>query len=236
MLAKRLLSRGSTGVDIVIVLAVLGIAGWMGKAFWFSDDKKNAKLSAEATQQLLEAQEEQAASVAASVTSIGVANEEAPESPSKAFIAREVPEALAILPKPPESALKAAEQRRMAVMEGRLYEANKLYVELRDENTSLRLQRDRAVSQRIAVDNTLMDAAKERASDELRNIFIIGVVVLLAFGWFTRARQSVPLAILGQNLGQANRPKELVSQLDATLTPSQQKVVRKHAKLNTPDD
>ena len=236
MYSRLLPHRGSVGMDIVVVLAVFGVAGWMGKAFLFSDDKKNAKESAEATEQLLVAQQEQAASVAASVTSIGAANEEAPESPSKAFIAREVPEALALLPNAPKSALKAAEQRRMAVMEGRLHEANRLYAELRDENAYLIKQKEEAIKRRIEADKTLIDAARERANDELRNMLIIGVAGLLAFGWFTRARQSVPLAILGQNLGMANRPKELVSHLDATLSPSQQKVVRKHAKLNTPDD
>lgn len=223
-------------MDIILVLAVLGVAGWLGKGFLFSEDKKNAKESQQATQRLLEAQQEQAASVAASVTSIGAANAEAPESPSRAFIEREVPEALALLPNAPESALKAAEQRRMAVMEGRLTEANRLYAQLRDENAYLIKQKNEAVARRIEADKTLIQAANERAEEELKRTLIIGAAILLALGWFTRARQSVPLAVLGQNLGMANRPKELVSHLDATLTPSQQKAVRKHAKLHTPDD
>lgn len=228
--------RGTTGVDLVVVLAVVAVAGWLGKAYIFSDDKKNAKESEQSTEQLLEAQQEQSAAVAASVTSIGRANEEAPESPSKAFITREVPETLALLPEPSESALKAAETRRMAVMEGRLHEANRLYAELRDENLYLMQQRDAAIARRLEVDKTLVDVAKARANDQLQRTLIIGAALLLGIGWWTRAKQSVPLAILGRNIGQADRPAEVIRHLDSTLTPGQQKVVNKHAKLNTPDD
>jgi flagellar basal body-associated protein FliL len=227
--------RGTAIIDVVVVLGVVAVAGWLGKGFFFSKDKERAKESEAATVALIDAQKDQSSAVAASVTAIGVANDEAPESPSKAFIEREVPEALALLPKPPESALKAAETRRMAVMEGRLHEANRLYAELRDANMDLKAQRDAAIQRRIDTDMELIEAAKSRASSELRQGIIMLVAAVAAIGWFTRAKQSVPIAVVGQAMAQANRPHKAVQELDAALTRGQQKAVRKAVKLNAPD-
>lgn len=227
--------RGTTGVELIVVLAVLGIAGWTAKAF-LGSGKKDAKESVEATEQLVEATEERDGQVAASLVSIGVANEEAPETPSKAFISREVPATLSLLPPAPESALKAAETRRMAVMEGRLREANALYAQLKDENLELQAAYEAAVKRRIETDKQLVAAANERFSDQIQRTMIIGVGLLCLLGWFTRGRQSIPLAVVGQTLAQAKQPAEMVRELDTALTPSQQKAVKKAAKLHPSND
>jgi len=227
--------RGTVVVDVVVVIAVLGALGWAGKAF-LGSGKKDAKESVQATEQLVEATEERDVQVAASLTSIGIANGDAPETPSKAFIEREVPHTLSLLPEPTESALKAAETRRMAVMEGRLREANQLYAELKDENLELRAQMEDALRRRIEADKQLIEAANARASDQMRNMLIIAVAGLLLYGWITRARQSVPLAVMGQTLAKARNPESMVRELDAALTPSQQKAVKQNARLHNPDD
>lgn len=227
--------KGTVVVEVVLVLALLG-GLWAGKNVLFSDRKKNAKTSIEATQTLLETQEKQSSYVAASLVSIGTANTEAPESPAKAFITREVPNALALLPEPDESALKAAQTRRMAVMEGRLREANGLYASIKDENLNLIGQRNAAISARKEADETIMQAAKDAAGAQLQRTILIAVAGVLAFGWFTRARQSVPLTVLGGMVGAAQRPAAIVSEIDSHLSPSQQRVVKKHARLNTEEN
>lgn len=233
---NNLHNKGTAVVDIVLLIAILGAAGWAGKNFLFSKDKERAKESITATESLLDAQQNQTASVAASVTAIATANELAPESPSKAFITREVPEALALLPEPTEIGLKAAQMRRIAVMEGNLIEANRLYVQLSERNADLVAERDAAIQRRIKADKELMDAAKDKAFTDLQRDGLLILAIVVAFGWVTRAKQSVPLAVLGQAIGSANRPPELVRELDALLTPGQQRVVGKAAKINTPSD
>lgn len=227
--------RGTAVVDVVVVIALLGALGWAGKAF-LGSGKKDAKESVAATEQLVDTVEDKEAQVAASLVSIGAANVEAPETPSKAFIEREVPAALSLLPEPPESALKAAETRRMAVMEGNLREANRLYAQLKDENIELQQRYENAVKRRIDADRQLVAAANERMSDQLRNMGVLAVAGLLLYGWVTRARQSVPLAVVGQTLAHARQPESMVRELDTVLSPSQQRVVKKASKAHTPDD
>lgn len=227
--------RATAIVDVVVVIALLGAAGWAAKAFMGSG-KKDAKESVAATEQLVEVTQERGEQVAASLVSIGEANKDAPETPSKAFIEREVPSTLSLLPNPTESALKAAESRRIAVMEGNLREANRLYAQIKDENANLRARMEEAVRRRIEADRQLVEAANERFNDQIQRIILIGVAALLLLGWFSRAQQSVPIAVVGQTLAKANKPAEMVRELDAALTPAQQKSVKKFAKLNSPDD
>lgn len=227
--------KGTVIIEVVVLLAVVG-GLWMSKDIFFSDRKKNAKASIEATRELVETQEKQSSYVAASLVSIGTANEKAPESPSRAFIKREVPSTLVLLPEPDKSALKAAETRRMAVMEGRLQEANSLYAEIKDQNAELVNQRNAAIAARRKADEVIMQAAKDAASAQLQRAILFAVAGVLAFGWFTRARQSVPLAVLGGMVGAAKRPAVLVSEIDSHLSPSQQRVVKRHARLNTEEN
>jgi hypothetical protein len=124
------------------------------------------------------------------VATIGVANTLAPDSPAKDFITREVPAALVYLPKPDPQALLDAEKRRSAVMEGRAYEATRLYeaeskrsLNLQEQRDTALAARDVAMSQRRQADERLAEAAAASRAASKQAFTAFAVAALLAIGW-----------------------------------------------------
>lgn len=152
------------------------------KPAWLSRDSARAKASQEATARLLAAHKAQSASAAAGVTAIGKANSMAALSPTKEFLEWEVPAVLSKLEAPDPAELLAAEKRRVAVMEGRLEEAQRLYQTEARRASDLKKERDEAVADRQKADLEISNAAAAKvAAERQRNIFV-AVVVLLAAG------------------------------------------------------
>ena len=116
-----------TGVEVIVALALLAGVAWFAKPSLFPGQSKRAAASTQATAAVEATTNAQGASAAASVAKIGEANAAAPASPARDFIGREVPMALSRLPAPDPQALLEAEKRRVDVMQGRLYEARRLY-------------------------------------------------------------------------------------------------------------
>src|SRR4051812_34278985 len=116
-------ANGFAGLGVLIVLAIIAAGAFVAKPALFPGDSARAADSSKATAKLEQVTEAQGASAAASVAKIGQANSAAPASPSRDFIAREVPVALSRLPPPDPAGLIEAERRRAAVMEGRADEA-----------------------------------------------------------------------------------------------------------------
>lgn len=127
-------NKGEAVLTVIAVVAILGLA-----VMWFkpSVEATNAKRVDQVTQKIEDSNQKIGQKVSASLNQIGVANSMAPESPSKNFISKEVALTTPLLPAPSMEELLAAEKRRVAVMEGRIEEANKLYADSRKENGEL---------------------------------------------------------------------------------------------------
>lgn len=166
--------NGEVTLAALLVVAFVGVGAlWLSKPRKLDGESRRAAAGIEATAQLeaahkaeLAAKDAQAATAAASVAQIGVAAADVPASPAADFIRREVPVAAASLPKPDPAALLAAEQRRLAVMEGRLAEADRLYrgayadaQRLAERVAKVERERDEAQAARDAADRKIAEAA-----------------------------------------------------------------------------
>ncbi len=136
---------------------------------------KRAAQSTAATARVEQTATAQGSAVAASIVEIGKANTEAPESPSRDFIAKEIPVALASLPAPDAQRLLEAERRRAAVMEGRADEARKLYELAAKQAAHLQHERDEAIAARRNADLAL---EKSAAAEHARSLQAVGLGAL----------------------------------------------------------
>ena len=185
--------KGEATVVVLAVVAVAGIALWLFKPRSVHGESRRADESARTTESLnaatneaMEAERKRGAEAAASVTKIGEAAAESPESPAKAFITREVPLALSNLPPPDQMALIEAERRKAAVMEGRYNEAARLYKDAFTHAAQLQREKDEAIAaleaarlERQKADQAILEAAAaNRALEKQRNMFILGCVIV----------------------------------------------------------
>jgi len=172
---NRARKKGFAVAGVLVALAVVAVVGWIAKPELFPGNSRRAAQSTQATAKVEETTQAQGAAAAASVAKIGEANADAPASPSRDFIAREVPVALSRLPAPDPLALLEAEKRRAAVMEGRAEEARKLYEAAAKQSARLQTERDEALAARHAADAALEKAA---AAEHARTMQAAGAGVL----------------------------------------------------------
>lgn len=223
--------RGMTGIEVLAALALLGAVAWWVKPSLFPGQSKRAAASTQATAAVETATNAQGASAAASVAKIGEANAVAPASPSKDFISREIPMALSRLPAPDPQALLEAERRRVAVMEGRLDEARRLYETAAKQSEKLQRERDEALAARRAVDLQLEQAA---AAEHARTTQAIGaalVALLLLAGWIYTKVYSVGPDTLGKIAADVRAGIKPIAALNTHLAPRLHTKVRRAAKL-----
>ena len=227
-------SRAMTGVEIIIVVAAIGVIGaWIVKPKLFPGDSRRAAQSTAATAALVAATDAPAAVAAASVAKIAEANAVAPASPSRDFISQEAPLALTLLPAPDPTALLEAERRRSAVMEGRLDEARRRYESAAKESADLRRERDAAIAARQAADLAIEQAA---AAEHARTMQAIGagVLALLAAGaWLYTRIYSISPATLGSVAADIRSGANPISALNEHLAPRLHARVRRAAQLAT---
>jgi hypothetical protein len=223
-------ARGEASTILIVVLALAAI-GLIKMPDLFDRDGKLAQESQEATESLIQSQEKQGASVAASVVQIGTANTMAPESPAKAFISREVPLALSQLPAPDAMALNAAEQRRFAVMEGRLQEANQLYLGAHEKADKLTKDLALAIDARRKADVALIEvAAAKRAAEKQRAIIAFIAICLLGLWVYAKLMGLGPRA-LGQIAADIRSGSNPIAALDSHVPDWLKSRVRREAKL-----
>ncbi len=220
-------TRSSVAVLVMLGVLLLGGGAWgISKTKWFHGESKRAATSTSTTNDLLAAKDKQGAVAAASVVKIGEANQVAPESPSRSFIAREVPVALASLPPPDADALLAAERRKAAVLEGRLVEADKLYGDAIKLAGEYQKEAARAVAAKRASDLALEQAAAETRGAEQNQFWLtlLAIAVGLLWAW-TKLTHASPLALsrfvqdVKSGTGETN---PTVAALDGALSPLQQ--------------
>lgn len=222
----------------IVLLAIVLIGGGaigLSKTKWFHGDTKRANKATDTTTALVEATAKQGAVAAASVVKIGEANATAPESPEKSFIAREVPVALASLPKPDPEALLQAERRKVAVMEGRLAEASNLYGDALKRADQLERERAAALAAKLKADVELQRVAAERLGAEKQAFWafcLVGAIALLYI--YTKLSHLSPSALaeaVRDMKGGAGEANPAVAALDGVTTRFQQSIIRTINKL-----
>jgi len=232
-------TRGEISLLVLGIIALLGVGGWgLSKTKFFHGESKRADQSTKTTEALVSTQEKAASVAAASVVKIGEANQTAPESPEKLFIGREVPVALASLPKPDSEALLAAERRKTAVLEGRVVEANALYGQAMQRADQIQRELAKAIAAKRAADLALEEAAAESRGAEQQAFWAIcGLGAIAALYLWVKITHFSPgqIATLVTDIrsGQTE-PNQALAALDNVSSGLQQKIVRTLHKLKTP--
>lgn len=226
-----------TGVEVVIVLAAVALIAWGVKPSLFPGAARRAAQGTQATAAVEKAATAQGSEVAAGLTQIAVANGAAPASPARDYVGREVPYLLSMLPAPGAQALLAAEKRRVAVMEGQLDEARRLYETAAQRASQLQRERDAALAARRAADLAQEQAA---AAEHARTVQALGaglVAVLCGAAWVWLRFHSVGvthLATLANDLRAASTPEAALQALDSIVDERLKPAVRRAAKLQAP--
>ncbi len=228
--------RAEVVTAVLLALVLLGGGLFILKPKFLSGESKRAATSAATTAALETATTAQGASAAASVATIGRANAEAPASPAKDFIAREVPVALAKLPAPDPLELLAAEKRRSAVMEGRAIEANRLYEGAAKHAAQLQTERDRALVARQHADTALQEAAAAQLAAERQSNIFIAVCVVLAIGWGYTKIYSISPASIGSAAAGMRAGEDPIAALSRVTAPWMHARIHTAAKLATDID
>ncbi len=228
-------TRGLVVIEVVIYMAVVAGLAWLAKPSLFPGASKRAATSTATTAALVQAVDNQGAAAAASVAKIGEANTLAPDSPAKAFVAQEVPLALALLPPPDARALIEAERRRVAVMEGHLDEARRLYESASKDAAQLRKERDAALAARQAADLAFEQAAASEHAATVQKLIYGAIALLCAGGWLYLRFNHISPEMIGAALADVKHGNTTVTQaFDTLLSVRHQKAVNRVVKLAAP--
>lgn len=229
--------RAFTTLEVLLVVAILGALGWAAKPTLFPGASKRAAASTAATANVEAATNAQGSSAAASVTKIGEANAAAPASPTREFISREIPVALAKLPAPDPIALIEAERRRVAVMEGHLEEARHLYESAAKQAAELQRERDQAMAARRAVDLELEQTAAAEHARTLQAIGLSAVALLVGAAWLYARLYSISPTTLGRIAADVRSGAKPIDAMDTHLAPWLHHKVNRASRLaTTPND
>lgn len=223
--------RGVTGIEVIVVVAILGLATYFVAPQLLPGASKRAKTSTETTNGLIKAVDGQEAAAAASVTKIGEANQLAPDSPAKTFIGREVPLTLSYLRPPDPKALLEAEKRRVAVMEGNLEEARKLYTAAMEQSAKQAAKLELAIAAKRDSDLALEKAA---AAEHARTVqfYAAAAVAVLLLGLYVYTRlYHVSPEVLGVMRAEMTKGKNPIQVITDNLAPRHYKRISKAAKL-----
>ena len=182
---------------VVLYLAGAAIVGlFVAKPKFLHGDSKRAEASTTATQALVDTTAKQGAEAAASVVKIGEANAAAPASPAKDYIAQEIPVALAKLPVPDPQALIEAERRKVAVLEGRVDEARRLYDAAMKRADQLEREKSAALRERQRVDLELQQVAAERlGAERTQNLLLVIAAAAVALWLYVKLTHASPGAL-----------------------------------------
>lgn len=225
-------TRAFAFLPVLIGVVVVGIAGlFVARPKILHGDSQRAAASTEATSQVVATVNKQGAEAAASIAVIAEANASAPASLERDFIAREAPVALAKLPAPDPAALLEAERRKVAILEGKNAEAEKLYAVALNRAAELQKQKDAAIAQRQAVDLKLEQTAAERLGESRQfNRMALALALLCGLFLYVKITHLSPGAVaeLATDLKAGKHPLDA---LDGVTSRMQQRFVRLLAKL-----
>lgn len=246
---RRLRSaRGVGVVEVVVVVAVLGLVGWLAKPRLLDGESRRADASAAASAQVetavaraVAAEQAKGATVAASVQQIGLAAAAADPSPHTDYIIRESAWVAPLLPSPDAAAQLAAERRRLAMVEGRLDEARRLYATADKDRAALLARAERAegatakaFAARRQADAALAEAAAANLALKRRSAqqwLTIGALVILAvFLWLN----GISPAKIGRAMADIRAGTSPAAAFDTVLPEWIQSRVNRAARLATP--
>lgn len=228
--------RAEAVTAVLLVLVLIGGGLFVLKPKFLDGGSKRAEASQQTTAAFDAATTAQGAAAAASVAKIGEANAMAPASPAKEFIAREVPAALAKLPTPDPMALLEAEKRRVAVMEGRLTEAARLYESESKRAAQLQSERDAALAARRAADLAISEAAAAQLASERKSAVLMVLCGLLAAAWIYARLFSITPKSLGDAMAGIRAGENPIQAVERVTAPWLHAHVHKAAKLATDID
>jgi hypothetical protein len=211
--------QGIAALGVIGIIAGLGlIAGWVLKPSLFPGASKRAAVSTKTTEELIKATDHMAAAAAA----------------SKDFINREAEVALSRLPAPDPKELIEAEKRRVAILQGKLDVAMKLYNKAAETSAKLQVEKDEAVAAKRESDTALEKAA---AAEHARTMQLVGagVVVFILFAGFVYLKlHSIGPGTMGQIVARIRQGEQPVALFDEYLPKFLQKKVNREARLSTP--
>ena len=234
----------------LIVLGTVVIGFFLPKPKFLDSRSREADKSSEVSSKVEEAvskarkaDSEKGEVVAAGLVQIGVAAGQLPESPQATFIGREAAFMSPLLPAPSPTALLASERRRVALLEGKLELADKLYAQGTKENGKLleravkvEVKRDAAQVERRGVDSQLQEsAAYARGKDAIIGL-LAGIVVLVVVLWLFAKLNGFGPKTLGNMLADLRGGDSLESVFDRYVPVRLQKDVRhaaSDASINT---
>lgn len=220
----------------IVVAAVLALAGLTAYLFpkAFNKDSRNADKSQKATQELLVTQQKKEANIAASVTVIGQANADAPDSKEKDFIAKEVPVVLSQLSAPDAQKLFDANARRAAVAEGNLALIQKLYSQSAKEAVELVKENEKAKLERQQVDLQISEAAAYKLGAERTKMAMGAVIAILIVGVAYVKIFGVHTDDIGKMVADIRSGINPIQAIDTNLGPRLHARVQRAARLATP--
>lgn len=235
-------------IDGGLLLAV-GIIAIVGYLFLKpSQSQKQAAASVQttskvenATTQVDNAVKAQNAAAAGGVAAVGQVNQQAPASPQKDAIAREIPAILAKMEPPDLKAQNESLARMNAVMQGKMELAESLYKdeakktakqaeELKDARD--KLQREQA--ERRSVDLQLSEAAAVGKFKDQIIMAVVAVAILLGAGWLYARMFSINMGTAGTILSDIRAGVAPTVAFDTHLAPWHHASVNKAARLATP--
>lgn len=223
--------RAFTLVEIIIVIAALGGGAWAFFPSLFPGASKRAKASTTATAKLEETTNAKDAAAAASVATMLSASSTLPETPVKSFLSQEGTVALSLLPTPDPMALIAAEQRKNAVLSGRLTEAQRLYDLAAKKTEELVRERDAALAQRQQADLELEKAAASEHGARVQAVGIGLVATLFLIGYLYLKFTGISPKTLGAALADIRKGVDPTTALDTVLSTAQQRRVNRESRL-----
>lgn len=240
---------GETLTIVVLVLSLLGVGVFAFKPSWLPGASRRAAKSTEATAAVKDATaavdkavRAQGAAAAAIGVEIGVANRLAPDSPSKSYIERDLTLLASLLPPPDQSAQLAAQARRIAVMEGNLDEARRLYESNSKEISRLQKEKAAAEAARAAADAARqaadLEVEKAAAADHARSMqmwVIGGIALLFLFGWIYRGMYSVGPEAIAKIKRNVLDGEDANVAIDTWLGPRMFKRIKERVKQLAPD-
>lgn len=227
-------NKAFTLVEILVVVAVIGAAGTFLFPKVFNKDSRNADKSQKATQELIAAQEKKESNIAASVTAIGQANSDAPDSKEKEFIAKEVPLVLSQLSPADAQKLFEATARRAAVAEGNLELVNKLYGKATKDAMDLTKELAQAKEERRQVDLQLSEAAAYKLGAERAKMAMGAAIAVLVLALAYIKIYSISPGSLGNIVADIRAGSNPIQAIDTHLGPRLHSKVQRAARLATP--
>jgi len=234
----------------LIVLGTVVIGFFLPKPKFLDSRSREADKSSEVSAEVEEAvrkakkaDNDKGEVVAASLVQIGVAAGQLPESPQATFIGREAAFMSPLLPAPSPTALLAAERRRVALLEGKLELADKLYLQGTKENGKLleravkaEVKLDAAQVERRGVDSQLQEsAAYARGKDAIIGV-LAGIVVLVVVLWLFAKLNGFGPKTMGNMLADLRSGDSLETVFDRYVPVRLHKAVRhaaSDASINT---